>query len=55
MGANSHRWQLSTFNVATEFLTFYNLINLNLNTHLCLVATILHSADLVDKQTKSQK
>lgn len=38
--------------MATEFLTSYNLINLNLNTHPWLVATILGSETLADKQTK---
>ena len=45
-------WLLSTFHVATEFLTLYNLINLNLNTHLWLVATLLDNEALVGKQTK---
>lgn len=53
MVAKSHTWLLKTSNVATEFLTSYNLINLNLNTHPWLVATILDNEALADRQTKN--
>lgn len=52
MVANNHMWLLSTFNVASELLTLYSLMNLNLNPHLWLVAALMGNEALVGKQTK---
>ena len=52
MVAESHTWLLRTSNVASKFLTSYNLINLILSTHPWLVATVLDNEALADKQTQ---
>lgn len=54
MVAIRHMWLLSTWNVtsASEELNFLNLIviNLNFNSYILLVATILDSTALEDSQ-----